>query len=246
MCVSLCSSRLSVISQLSLHVPLQGLSLDVVHSTYSIRRSYRHCRFPGGRDSLFHSGYFSTSPTSRAFVDNRTNGVPQIRRTKIVATLGPATGKESMIGALLQAGANVLRVNASHGTPEMRAEWIATARRVAASADVPTAVLLDLQGPRIRVGDLPAPRELTTGQQDVFAPEDVVRGDELPTTYDGLAKDARVGSRILLNDGLLSVEVTGVDAPRVRGRVGDGGILTAHKGMNLPGDRKSTRLNSSH
>src|SRR2546422_9613855 len=109
MCVSLCSSRLSVISPLSLHVPLQGLSLDVVNSTYSIRRSYRHWRFPGGRDSPFHSGHFSTSPTSRAFVDNRTNGVPQIRRTKIVATLGPATGNQSMIGALLQAGANVLR-----------------------------------------------------------------------------------------------------------------------------------------
>src|SRR6185312_15346851 len=158
-----------------------------------------------------------------------------IRRTKIVATLGPATGNEAAIRALLQAGTNVIRINASHGTSENRAEWIATARRVARSADMPLAVLLDLQGPRIRVGDLPAPRELTAGQQVVFAPEDVARGDELPTTYDALAADARVGSRILLNDGLLSVEVTGVDSPRVRGRVVDGGILTAHKGMNLPG-----------
>jgi len=168
-------------------------------------------------------------------VDNSTNGVPSIRRTKIVATLGPATGTESSVSALLQAGANVLRINASHGTPETRAEWIAAIRRVAASVDSPVAVLLDLQGPRIRVGDLPAPRELTPGQQVVFAPEDIARGDELPTTYDRLAADARVGSRILLNDGLLSVEVTGVEAPRVRGRVIDGGILTAHKGMNLPG-----------
>jgi len=168
-------------------------------------------------------------------VDNRTNGVPMIRRTKIVATLGPATGTESAIEALLQAGANVLRINASHGSPEMRAELIGAARRIADRAGLPAAVLLDLQGPRIRVGDLPAPRELTPGQQIVFAPEEVARGDELPTTYDGLANDARVGSRILLNDGLLSVEVTGVDAPRVRGRVVDGGILTAHKGMNLPG-----------
>ena len=168
-------------------------------------------------------------------MDNRTNGVPLIRRTKIVATLGPATGNKATIGALLQAGANVLRINASHGTPEMRAEWIATARRVAAGADMPVAVLLDLQGPRIRVGDLSAPRELTAGQQVVFSPEEVARGDELPTTYDGLATDARVGSRILLNDGLLSVEVTGVAPPRVHGRVVDGGILTAHKGMNLPG-----------
>ena len=168
-------------------------------------------------------------------MDNNSNGVPGIRRTKIVATLGPATGNESAIGALLQAGANVIRINASHGTAETRAEWIAAARRVAKSAEMPVAVLLDLQGPRIRVGDLAAPRELTAGQPVVFAPEDQARGDELPTTYDGLATDARVGSRILLNDGLLSVEVTAVDAPRVRGRVVDGGILTAHKGMNLPG-----------
>src|SRR5881396_3524052 len=186
-------------------------------------------------ESWSHSVQFSTFQSARAFVDNSTNGVPEIRRTKIVATLGPATGNESAIGALLQAGANVLRVNASHGTAEMRAGWIAAARRVAQSADMPVAVLLDLQGPRIRVGDLSAPRELTAGQQVVFAPEDLARGDELPTTYDRLATDARVGSRILLNDGLLSVEVTGVDAARVRGRVVDGGTLTAHKGMNLPG-----------
>ena len=168
-------------------------------------------------------------------MENRLNDDPKIRRTKIVATLGPATANASTIGALLHAGTNVVRINASHGTPELRAEWIAAARRAAESLATPVAVLLDLQGPRIRVGDLPHPRELTPGQQVVFAPEEVARGDELPTTYDGLATDARVGSRILLNDGLLSVEVTGVDAPRVRGRVIDGGMLTAHKGMNLPG-----------
>jgi len=168
-------------------------------------------------------------------VENRLNGDPLIRRTKIVATLGPATANASTIGALLQAGANVVRINASHGTPELRGEWITAARRAADSIAMPLAVLLDLQGPRIRVGDLPNPRELTPGQQVVFAPEEVARGDELPTTYAGLAADARVGSRILLNDGLLAVEVTGVEEPRVRGRVIDGGILTAHKGMNLPG-----------
>ena len=168
-------------------------------------------------------------------MDNRSNGVPQIRRTKIVATLGPATGNEATISALLQAGANVVRINASHGTAEIRAGWIAAARKVADKAGMPVAVLLDLQGPRIRVGNLPAPRELKPGQEVVFAPEDDARGDELPTTYDRLANDARVGSRILLNDGLLSVDVTAVDPPRVRGRVIDGGILTAHKGMNLPG-----------
>ena len=168
-------------------------------------------------------------------MDNRVEGTQVIRRTKIVATLGPATGTEPQIASLLDAGANVLRINASHGTAETRAEWIAAARKVADKRGLPVAVLLDLQGPRIRVGDLSAPRELTAGQHIVFAPEEVARGDELPTTYAELASDARVGSRILLNDGLLSVEVTGVDAPRVRGRVVDGGMLTAHKGMNLPG-----------
>ncbi len=168
-------------------------------------------------------------------MDNIPDSTSQIRKTKIVATLGPATGNAAAIAALIEAGTNVLRINASHGTPELRSEWIATARKVAEKRGLPVAVLFDLQGPRIRVGDLSAPRELKRGEEIVFAPEDVARGDELPTTYDGLATDAKAGSRILLNDGLLSVEVTHVAAPRVRARVVDGGILTAHKGMNLPG-----------
>ena len=157
------------------------------------------------------------------------------RRTKIVATLGPATGTDSQIAALLDGGVNVIRVNASHGTAEDRGRWIEAVRRAAEAKDLPIAVLVDLQGPRIRVGNLRAARELVPGQIITFAPEAVARGDELPTTYDLLAQDARVGARILLNDGLLSVEVTAVEPPRVRGRVVDGGTLTAHKGMNLPG-----------
>ena len=157
------------------------------------------------------------------------------RRTKIVATLGPATGTDLQIAALLDGGVNVIRVNASHGTAEDRGRWIEAVRRAAEAKDLPIAVLVDLQGPRIRVGNLRAARELVPGQIITFAPEAVARGDELPTTYDLLAQDARVGARILLNDGLLSVEVTAVEPPRVRGRVVDGGTLTAHKGMNLPG-----------
>jgi pyruvate kinase len=161
------------------------------------------------------------------------------RRTKIVATLGPATGTDSQIATLLDAGVNVIRVNASHGTAEDRGRWIAAVRRAAEAKDLPIAVLVDLQGPRIRVGNLRAARELLPGQIVTFAPEALARGDELPTTYDQLAQDARVGARILLNDGLLSVEVTAVEPPRVRGRVVDGGTLTAHKGMNLPGTHVS-------
>ncbi|HMH81297.1 MAG TPA: pyruvate kinase [Gemmatimonadales bacterium] len=158
-----------------------------------------------------------------------------MRRTKIVATLGPATGTAERIAGLIAAGANVIRVNASHGTAELRADWIAAVRRAADAADVAVAVLVDLQGPRIRVGKLAAPRVLRPGETVVFAPEDVARGDELPTTYADLAVDVRPGARILLDDGLLSVEVTGIVPPRVEGRVVDGGTLTSNKGMNLPG-----------
>ena len=157
------------------------------------------------------------------------------RRTKIVATLGPATGTPERIAGLIDAGANVIRVNASHGTPELRAGWVAAVRRAAEAAGAPVAVLMDLQGPRIRVGDLARPRVLHADEAVVFAPEEASRGDELPTTYEDLAKDARVGARILLDDGLLSVEVTRIAPPRVEGRVVDGGTLTSHKGMNLPG-----------
>ena len=126
-------------------------------------------------------------------------------------------------------------MNASHGTPELRAGWIAEVRRAADAADVAVAVLVDLQGPRIRVGKLSQPRVLRPGETVVFAPEDMARGDELPTTYADLAADVRPGARVLLDDGLLSLEVTRVAAPRVEGRVVDGGTLTANKGMNLPG-----------
>src|SRR4029077_18752363 len=91
----------------------------------------------------------------------------------------------------------------------------------------------------IRVGKLAAPRVLRAGETVVFAPEDEARGDELPTTYADLATDARPGARILLDDGLLSLEVTRIVAPRVEGRVVDGGTLTSHKGMNLPGLHES-------
>ena len=158
-----------------------------------------------------------------------------IRRTKIVATLGPATGTAAQIAALLEAGVNVVRINASHGTPEIRGGWIKLVRQAAEAQGQPIAVLVDLQGPRIRVGQLAQPRELVPGARVVFAPESVAAGDELPTTYEDLAKDVRVGAKILLNDGLLSVEVTRVVPPRVEGRVVDGGTLTSHKGMNLPG-----------
>src|SRR5256885_4742634 len=105
-----------------------------------------------------------------------------IRRTKIVATLGPATGTPEGIAGLIDAGVNVIRVNSSHGTPEQRAGWIAAVRTAAEAADGVVAVLLDLQGPRILVGQLAAPPGPRPGENVGFAPEEGAPGDELPTT----------------------------------------------------------------
>ncbi|HXE58090.1 MAG TPA: pyruvate kinase [Gemmatimonadales bacterium] len=158
-----------------------------------------------------------------------------IRRTKIVATLGPAWEEPARMGALLDAGVDVVRINASHGTPQIRERWVRDLREVMAGRDAAAALLLDLQGPRIRVGDLPAPLRLEPGQRVVFAPAAVARDGEIPTTYDRLARDAHAGSKILLDDGLISVEVVGIEGDRVAGIVVYGGELRSHKGMNLPG-----------
>lgn len=179
-----------------------------------------------------------------------------IRRTKIVATLGPASASPATITSLISAGIDVARINASHGTAETRAELIARVREASRDASQPVAVLLDLQGPRIRVGDLAAPITLAPGQQVTFAPEEVARKGQIPTTYD-LARDVKVGGRVLLDDGVLAVEVSKVHAPLVEARVVYGGELKSHKGMNLPGidvsapsltdkDREDIRFAAEH
>jgi pyruvate kinase len=158
-----------------------------------------------------------------------------VRRAKIIATLGPGSADPPRIAALLAAGADVVRINASHGTAELRAALISALRTAADAAGQPVAVMLDLQGPRIRVGDLAQPLILAAGAEVAFAPEETAAPGQIPTTYAALAADVRPGSRILLDDGLLAVEVTRIDAPVVRGRVLQGGPLGSHKGMNLPG-----------
>ena len=158
-----------------------------------------------------------------------------VRRTKIVATLGPAWAEPAQMTALLDAGVNVVRINASHATPEIRAGWITQLQQIINDRTESAAILLDLQGPRIRVGHLEEPLRLDPGQRVLFAPEGDARTGEIPTTYEGLAADVHVGARILLDDGLLSVEVTGVRDGRVEAVVHYGGELKSNKGMNLPG-----------
>ena len=156
-------------------------------------------------------------------------------KTKIVCTLGPASASADTIRQLMEAGLNVARINFSHGTHEQHAATIRMVRDVAKSLGRPVAILGDLQGPRIRIGDLAQPVMLEDGSDVRLAPEGQEKDGELPITYRELANDVHVGDRILINDGLLELVVLEVAAPRVTARVLHGGKLTSHKGMNLPG-----------
>jgi len=158
-----------------------------------------------------------------------------VPRTKIVGTLGPSSNSTESIRSLVEAGLDVARINFSHGTHEQHLRTIAIVREVSAELGRPVAIMGDLQGPRIRIGDLPAKRELTPGDVLVLAPEHVAVGDEIPITYDELCHDVSPGNRILINDGLIELFVTAVDEPRVTATVVHGGTLSSHKGMNLPG-----------
>ena len=161
-------------------------------------------------------------------------------RTKVVATVGPATTTRLGILELCSAGANVIRINFAHGSHEQHRETVRWVREVAGELDVPVAVLADLAGPKIRIGDMDGPVELERGEEVVLAPSDEAGSGELPHTYPKLAEDLGEGDRILLDDGKLELRVVGCEPPRLRATVTRGGTLLPKKGMNMPGVRLST------
>src|SRR5579884_289884 len=166
------------------------------------------------------------------------------RRTKIVATLGPATSTPERIAALLAAGVDIVRLNFSHGTPGEHEALYRLVRQQAAALGRPIAVMQDLQGPKIRVGALAGdqPLQLTAGQEVLLTAEPGAVGHDglVPITYEHLPDDVRPGDRILLDDGLLELRVLASEPPRVRALVVHGGLLGPHKGVNLPGVPLST------
>ena len=159
------------------------------------------------------------------------------RRAKIVCTLGPATSSQERINALITAGLDVARLNLSHGS---HAEHLHSYQLVRAGSDAigrSVGVLADLQGPKIRLGEFPGGPVLLTAGDEFTITTDDIPGDrhEASTTYRGLADDVRAGNRILIDDGNVQVDVTGVAGTRVRTRVVVGGRVSDHKGINLPG-----------
>ena len=159
---------------------------------------------------------------------------PYMLRTKIVCTIGPASSDRETILALVRGGMNLARVNMSHGERADHARTIATVREAAREVGKPVAVLVDLQGPKIRVGKLVGPITLKQGDQVVVAPEESATGDEIPTTYAPLAEEIASNDIVLLDDGHLEFRCVRVEGDRTVFEVLRGGLLKSNKGINLP------------
>ncbi|MET7321137.1 pyruvate kinase [Streptomyces sp. NPDC005549] len=161
-----------------------------------------------------------------------------MRRAKIVCTLGPATDSYDQIKDLVDAGMDIARFNFSHGTHAEHEERYRRVRKASDETGRSVGTLADLQGPKIRLGHFgEGPVLLERGDSFTITVEEGVEGDRhtCGTTYAGLAEDVTPGERVLVDDGRVCLEVTGVDGPRVRTRVVEGGMVSDHKGLNLPG-----------
>ncbi|MCX4663181.1 pyruvate kinase [Streptomyces uncialis] len=161
-----------------------------------------------------------------------------MRRAKIVCTLGPATDSYDQIKALVEAGMDVARFNLSHGDYADHEERYQRVRKASEETGRSVGMLADLQGPKIRLGRFTeGPVLLERGDTFTITVEDGAPGDRhiCGTTYSGLAADVTPGEHILIDDGKVTLKVTEVDGPRVRTTVIEGGMVSDHKGLNLPG-----------
>lgn len=162
----------------------------------------------------------------------------QVRKAKILATLGPASREPAVIESLIQAGANGVRINMSHGTREEKADDIQRARAAAKKLNRPLAVLVDLSGPKIRTRQLKDGQPVTLNAGDLFilTTRDIL-GDEneVATNYPDLPRVVEPGTRLLLDDGAIALVVESTTKTDVICRVINGGILGERKGINLPG-----------
>ena len=163
---------------------------------------------------------------------------PLTHRTKVVATIGPASSSIEVLRKMVDAGMNVARLNFSHGSYEDHAKMVQLLREVEKEMDHPITLLQDLQGPKVRVGQLPqGEKTLTEGEMVYLVPVALAADypDAITIDYPHLAKEAQPGERILLDDGLLEIQVKEIDADKVHCQVVTGGILKSRKGVNLPG-----------
>lgn len=162
-------------------------------------------------------------------------------KTKILCTVGPAIGTEDKLIAAISAGANAFRLNMSHSTHEVHRKYIAAIRAAEKGTGTYIPIVVDLQGPKLRVGDLGNGISLIPGREIILADPAVVRrrrikfpAEAIPVEYPTIAKDLKHGDTVLFDDGLLSVQITDVQDPFVKAIVVHGGVLRSRKGINLP------------
>lgn len=166
----------------------------------------------------------------------RTGRVKPMPLTKIVCTIGPASRSPEVIRALILNGMNVARLNFSHGNHTEHQEQIRVIRTASTELNQPVAILQDLGGPKIRVGAVPDPGvRLEAGQRFVLTNQEVAGSSErVSVSYPNLPQEVKIGDPILLADGFIELVVRGVDGPDISCEVVTGGLLTSHKGLNLP------------
>lgn len=159
-----------------------------------------------------------------------------MRRTKIVCTIGPASESEETLRRLIEAGMDVARLNLSHGDQAWHSAAVRRIRALSAAMDRPIGILWDLSGPKLRVGKMQEGGvELVPGQEIALTTRPILgRPGEVPVQYAHLPEHVRPGERILMDDGLLEVQVLETAGTEVRARVITGGILRSNKGLNLP------------
>jgi pyruvate kinase len=163
------------------------------------------------------------------------------RRTKIVCTIGPATGTSAAIRQLIRAGMNITRLNLSHGTYRDHSRYIETVRRLSGSLGVPVAILMDLPGPKYRTGKLKdGQARLRKGARVILSTTDKEGdGGVIPVNLPSLAQNVKVGDTVLLDDGALQLKVLEKRETEVECRVTVGGMLTEGRGLVVPGMRTS-------
>ena len=161
-----------------------------------------------------------------------------MRKAKIICTMGPACREEPVLSRLVEAGMDVARLNFSHGTHEDHLRALGNVRKAADNAGRPVALLLDLQGPKIRVGKLEGGKaQLEAGAEVTITVDPAVLGNaqRFSCSYEGLPDDVSIGDPVLINDGAIKLEVIAVEGKDVRCRIKVGGTISDHKGINLPG-----------
>lgn len=165
-----------------------------------------------------------------------------LTNTKILATIGPASDSEEQLKKLITAGIDAFRLNFSHGSPEYFDKLLHRIHNVRKELALPIPVLQDLQGPKIRVGELAEPEiELKDGDTIEITTEEIIGTKEkISCSYDELVKDAKVGNKVLIDDGLISLEVKKKKKSSLVCEIIEGGIIKPHKGINLPGMSLST------